>query len=127
MRDLLKLVSGLIIVVALIVVGAIYFESFITEESVKIVVTKVETIQDGNEKYYLIHSKDEVFENRHYRFHNKGDLDKIKNSLKIGKAYSIKVVGYNFGFQLPLSSKYRNIILVEKEIPIERKKIRRLN
>ncbi len=126
MKDIFKLIFGLLIVVIIIGIGAKYFESFVTEETIQVNIAKIERINNHpDEDYFLVHTNDEIFENRNHYFHNKQDVKEINKLLRVGKAYEVSVVGYNFGIDLPFFSKYRNIIEVKKEIPV--KKIRRLH
>ncbi|MBU1098363.1 MAG: hypothetical protein KKB34_17920 [Bacteroidetes bacterium] len=128
MLNFLKFFFGLLIVVLLIIAGAIYFESFLTRKEVEITILKVdEMFTPENEKYYLIHTKDEIFENRNYYLHNKDYADALQNKLLSGNKYRIVVVGFNFESNIPLFLEHRNVVDVIAEIKIIRPKVRRLN
>lgn len=126
MKDFFKLFSGLLIVVLMIVVGAYYFESFITKETIDITVVNINelTAPDGS-KYYLVHTKDEIFENRNYKRHHKDNADIIAKELKPGGTYKVTVVGFDFGVHLPLMLEHRNIIDVVNKIDEKEPQTRR--
>ncbi len=120
MKDFFKLFSGLLVVILVIGVVAYYFESFITEEKIEITVTNVNelTAPDGS-KYYLVHTKDEIFENRNYQRHNKDNAAMVAKELKAGGKYKVTVVGFDFGIHLPLFLEHRNIIDVVDKVEVK--------
>lgn len=127
MKDFFKLFAGLLVVIIMIGVGAFYFQSFITKETIEISVINITEMkaQDGG-KYYLVHTEEEVFENRNYQLHNKDNADKLAKTLKPGGKYKVSVVGYDFGFNIPLFLEHRNIIEVLDKIEEKKSIIRRL-
>ncbi|MBN1299616.1 MAG: hypothetical protein JW995_00210 [Melioribacteraceae bacterium] len=126
MKDLFKLVAGLSVVIIVIIFGALYFESFVTTETLIIQINKIEekTNPEG-ESYYLIHTPDEVFENRNNYFHQKENAVELAEQLKDKRKYEVEVVG--FGLDLPLFMEHRNIVNVIREIEIYTPKPRRLS
>jgi len=111
MSNSFKLFIGLGIVVFIIFFFALSFEKFITEEKVRINITKIEKkISESGEEYSLIHTRKEIFENRNNYFHNKNNAEEIDSKLMVRKSYHVKVVGFNFGFKLPLFMEHRNIL-----------------
>ena len=127
MKDFLRLFSGLFIVGAIIFIAAFYFESFITRETVEVTVTQInEQTTSGGDKYWLITTKNEIFENRDHTLHNKENAYDVAKRLKVGGKYKIEVVGFDFGIHIPLFLEHRNIIRVVDEIEVKKPKIRRL-
>ncbi|MFC2084315.1 hypothetical protein ACFLS9_04595 [Bacteroidota bacterium] len=116
MRDFLKLFFGLAIVVSIIVFCALLFESYLTEEVIKIKVTKKETVtsEDGAITY-LIHTENEIFENSNNYFHKKENAESLNKKIKRKNTYKIKVVGFNLGFKIPFFTEYRNITEIVEE------------
>lgn len=128
MKDIFRLIFGLLVVVIIIGFGAKFFESFVTEDIIEVTIKKIEVIDNKpDEKYYLIYTDKETLENRNHTFHNKVDSELIRKELLAGRAYKVRVVGYNLGFDLPFFSKYRNIVEVVQEIKLKKKTLRRLN
>jgi len=113
MSNYLKLFSGLFIVGFIVFFFTLSFEKFLTEENVKITIIKIEkkTSESGDE-YYLVHTKTEIFENRDNYFHNKSNAQSLASKLMVRGHYQVKVVGFNFGFKLPLFMEHRNILKI---------------
>lgn len=110
MSNSLKLISGLIAVVLIIFFFALSFEKFMTEENVRIKITKIDKKHsESGEAYFLIHTKTEVFQNRNNYFHNKSNAKSLATKLSVGGNYHVKVVGFKFGIKLPLFLENRNI------------------
>ncbi len=116
MFDFIKLLFGVLIVVTIIGFSMLIFEKFVTQKTVTIKVALVEkkTLKNG-EVYYLIYTKNEIFENRNNYFHGKQNATELGINFRNGESYKVKVVGYNFGIKLPFFLKYRNIIDVAKD------------
>jgi len=113
MGDFLKLFFGLLIVVIVIAFTVLVFEKFITEETVEIKVIKTEKLTTkSGEEYFLIYTKNEIFEDRNNYFHGKNNAKELASKLKVGKKYRVKVVGFNFGVKIPLFLEHRNIIQI---------------
>lgn len=113
MSDFIKLSFGLSIVVGIILFSALFFEKFVTEEKVKIRITKIEKkISEDGEEYSLIHTKEEIFENRNSYFHNKRNAKELASRLMVYNSYHVKVVGYNLGIKLPFFMEHRNIMKI---------------
>lgn len=113
MSNSLKLISGLIAVVLIIFFFALSFEKFMTEENVRIKITKIDKKHsESGEAYFLIHTKTEIFENRNNYFHNKSNAKSLATKLMVRGTYQVKVVGFKFGFKLPLFMEHRNIIKI---------------
>ena len=111
MKNLIRLLSGLLIIALVIVFCALLFEKFLTEKTIDITVTKIEKIKaEDGELYFLVHTKKEIFENRDYYLHNKNNSKDINSKLKPKEKYKVKVVGFNFEQKFPFLLEYRNII-----------------
>lgn len=116
MSNFLKLFFGLLVVVAIIAAGALFFESFITEEELTIKIELVDkVVTKDNETYYLVYTKDEVFENRNNYFHKKENAESLNQKIKEGQKYRVRVVGYSWGIKLPFFTEHRNIIDIVEE------------
>ncbi len=124
MSDFLKLFFGLGIVAGLIVLGALYFEKFLTEEEIIIEIEKVEQIYKDEQLYYLVYSKDEIFENRNSFFHQKDNAEYLNGEFRKGRKLKVRVVGYKFGVKLPFLMEYRNIIDIITKDDLIKDKIR---
>ena len=127
MKDFLRLFFGLFIVASIIFIGAFYFEAFITKEVVEVTITQISEEQMSNgDKYWLIATKDEIFENRNHSLHSKLNAYDLSKKLVTGGKYKLEVVGFNFGIHLPLFLDHRNIINVIDKIEEKKPVIRRL-
>lgn len=106
-----RILVGIIVVVMIIYFCALMFERFLAEDIVTIKVVKLEkAISENGDKYFLIHTKNEIFENTDHYLHNKTNAREIQSKLKTKGEYKIKVVGFNFGKKIPLFLEHRNII-----------------
>ena len=127
MRDSFKLILGLLVVVSVIAGGAYYFESFLTKETIVIKIDDVEKITTSeNESYYLIHTKNETFENRFRKFHSKETPEILNQKIIAGRSYRVEVVGFALGDKVPFLPEYRNITKVIEEVRDKRIKQKRL-
>jgi hypothetical protein len=111
LRNLIKSIIGLIIVLGIIVLGSILFESYLSDDEVKVKVIKKEASYDeeGN-LTYLIFTEDEIFINVNNNYHGKNNAEKLFKRIRKGRTYSFRVVGYSFRKMLPYLPEYRNII-----------------
>jgi len=113
MKNFLRFFFGLAIVVAAIVLIALVLESYITTEEFTIKILKTEKYETADgEKYYLVYTENEVFENRDRKFQRKENTIELAKLLRKNYEYKVRVVGFNFGVKLPFFSKYRNIVAV---------------
>ena len=112
MKNLLSLVIGLGVAAAIVLFLALTLEIYLTSEVITVTITKVERFETDGERHYLVHTNKGLFENRNSSFHRKGNTASIAQMLKKDTKYKVKVVGYNFGVELPFFFKYRNIIEV---------------
>lgn len=107
----ISIVLGVIIVLCIIVFGFVFFEPFITEDEVDIVVINKEK-WIGERGRYFIFTDREVFVNENNYYHNKTNADELYPLFKRGDNYRVKVVGY----YIPLLPRFRNIInILEKK------------
>lgn len=113
MRNFFSLVFGLAAVVAIILLLALILESYITSEEITININKMEKVKtDDGEVYFLVHTQNEIFENRDNIFHRKDDTILIYKKLRKNNKFRVKVVGYNFGKKMPFFLEHRNIVAV---------------
>lgn len=115
MRSFLKLLFTLLIIALVILFCALLFEKSLTEETLQIEITKIEKlISEDGERYFLVHTKDEILENRDHYFHNKSNMKELNFKLRPKGKYKVKVVGFNFDEKIPFFLEHRNILeLVE--------------
>ncbi len=118
MFEFLKLLFGVFITFIIIGFALLIFEKFVTEKTININISLIEkkTIESG-EVYFLVYTKNEIFENRDNYFHSKRNANLVGVKLRSGSSYQVQVVGYNFGIKIPFFQKYRNIIRVVKNNP----------
>jgi hypothetical protein len=113
MNNYLKLFSGLFIVGFIVFFFALSFEKFLTEENVRLNITKIEKkFSESGEEYSIIHTRGEIFENKNNYFHNKSNAKSLAAKLRVGENYHVKVVGFNFNTKIPLFMEHRNIIKI---------------
>lgn len=113
MRNFFSLAFGLAAVVAIILLLALILESYITSEEITININKMEKVKtDDGEVYFLVHTQNEIFENRDNIFHRKDDTILIYKKLRKNNKFRVKVVGYNFGKKMPFFLEHRNIVAV---------------
>jgi hypothetical protein len=107
---------GLIILTLVIVFGYLFFEPFITEETITFEV--INKAQFGNEdSKYFIFSKDEVFVNTNNSYQNKTNADEIYEKIYVGNKIKVVVVGV----YIPWFSRFRNItkLLEINDVPVD--------
>ncbi len=106
-----RILTGFVIILMIIYFCAVLFERSLTEKTVETTISKIEKItsEDGD-IYHLIYTKNEIFINKDHYFHNKNNSRQIQSKLKPKGKYKFKVVGFNFGAEIPLFLNYRNIL-----------------
>ena len=105
----LSAMIGLVIVLLVILFGYLFFEPYITEETITIKV--LNKAQFGNEPgKYFVFSQDEVFYNSNNYYHNKENADQLNDKIYPGSTYDLKVVG----IYLPWLPRFRNITEILK-------------
>ncbi len=103
----LSAMVGFIIILLIILFGYLFFEPYITEETVTIKVQNKS--QFGNEPgKYFVFTEEEVFYNANNYYHSKENADELNNKIYPGTTYRVKVVG----IYLPWLPKFRNIIKI---------------
>ncbi len=116
MTTFLRFLFGLLIVAMIIFFSALFFERYLSEKTVDITVSKIEkVITQDNERYYLIHTKNEIFYNRDHYFHHKSNANELNRKMKPKGKYRVKVVGFNFGTKIPLFLDRRNIMEIVEQ------------
>ncbi|MDP2364164.1 MAG: hypothetical protein Q8M94_10385 [Ignavibacteria bacterium] len=110
----LSAMVGFVIVILVILFGYLFFEPYITEETITIKV--LNKAQFGNEaSKYFVFTLDEVFYNANDYYQNKENADELNEKIYPGSTYKVKVVG----IYLPWLPRFRNIteILKINDIP----------
>lgn len=98
---------GILIIILIIFFGYLFFEPFITEETIEIKV--INKAKFGSEKgKYLIFTENEVFYNADNYYHDKDNSETLDQLLYPGSTYKVKVVG----MYIPWLPRFRNIIKV---------------
>lgn len=111
----LSAMVGVVIVILVILFGYLFFEPYITEETITIKV--LNKSQFGNEPgKYFVFTEDEVFYNSNNYYQNKENAAEINDNIYPGNSYKVKVVGV----YLPWLPRFRNItkILEINGIPV---------
>ncbi|HQF41479.1 MAG TPA: hypothetical protein PK073_01110 [Ignavibacteriaceae bacterium] len=109
--------AGFIIILLVILFGYLFFEPYITEDTVTIKV--INKAQFGNESgKYFVFTEDEVFSNSNNYYQNKENADELNQQIYPGSTYKVKVVG----IYIPWLPRFRNIISILEinGIPVER-------
>jgi len=113
----LSAMAGFIIILLVILFGYLFFEPYITEDTVTIKV--INKAQFGNESgKYFVFTEDEVFSNSNNYYQNKENADDLNQQIYPGSTYKVKVVG----IYIPWLPRFRNIISILEinGIPVER-------
>jgi hypothetical protein len=98
---------GFIIVLIIILFGYLFFEPFLTEDTINIKV--INKSQFGNEPgKYFVFTVDEVFYNSNNYYQNKENADELNEKIYPGTSYKVKVVG----LYIPWLPRFRNIIKI---------------
>jgi hypothetical protein len=97
-------IVGILIIILVIVFGYLFFEPYITEETITIKV--LNKSQFGNEAgKYFVFTEDEVFYNSNDYYQNKENAAEVNDIIYPGSTYKVKVVGV----YLPWIPRFRNI------------------
>ncbi|MFZ1518222.1 MAG: hypothetical protein WAU11_05575 [Ignavibacteriaceae bacterium] len=103
----LSAMVGFLIVLLILLFGYLFFEPFVTEETITIKV--LNKSQFGNEPgKYFVFTQDEVFNNSNNYYHSKENADDLNEKLYPGSSYKVKVVGV----YIPWLPRFRNIIKI---------------
>lgn len=111
----LSAMVGFIIVLLIVLFGYLFFEPYLTEDTITIDV--INKAQFGHESgKYFVFTSDEVFNNSNNYYHNKENADEINEKIYPGSTYKVKVVG----IYLPWLPRFRNIteVLEINGIPV---------
>lgn len=111
----LSAMVGFIIVLLIVLFGYLFFEPYLTEDTITIDVINKAQFGHENGKYFVFTS-DEVFNNSNNYYHNKENADEINEKIYPGSTYKVKVVG----IYLPWLPRFRNIteVLEINGIPV---------
>jgi hypothetical protein len=113
----LAAVAGFIIILLVILFGYLFFEPFLTEETITIKV--INKAKFGNEiGKYFVFTDDEVFLNADDYYQSKDNAEELNKIIFTGSSFKVKVVG----LYLPWFPRFRNItkILEVNGIPVSR-------
>lgn len=102
-----SLIIGVVIILATIVFGYLFFEPFLTEKEETITVINIEKWGGENGRYFIF-TEDEVFLNADDYYQNKHNADEMYRQLRKGYTYKVKVVGIYMSF-IP---RFRNILQI---------------
>lgn len=111
----LSAMVGFIIVLLIVLFGYLFFEPYLTEDTITIdVINKAQFGQESGK--YFVFTSDEVFNNSNNYYHNKENADEINQKIYPGSTYKVKVVG----IYLPWLPRFRNIteVLEINGIPV---------
>ena len=100
----ISLFAGIIIVLASVLFGYLFFEPFLTEKEEIITVTNMQKWGNESGKYFIF-TEDEVFLNSDDYYHNKTNADELFPLFKRGYTYKVKVIG----LYVPFLPRFRNI------------------
>jgi len=111
----LSAMIGFLIILLILLFGFLFFEPFLTEETITIKV--INKSQFGNERgKYFVFTDEEVFYNDNNYYQSKENADELNEKIYPGTTYRVKVVGV----YLPWLPRFRNItkILEINGIPV---------
>jgi hypothetical protein len=98
---------GFLIVLLILLFGYLFFEPFLTENTITIRV--INKSQFGNEPgKYFVFTEDEVFYNANNYYQSKENAEELNEKIYPGTTYKVKVVGV----YLPWLPRFRNIIKI---------------
>jgi hypothetical protein len=100
----LSTMVGVVIVILVILFGYLFFEPYITEETITIKVLNKSQFGNIPDKYFVF-TEDEVFYNSNNYYQNKENAAEINDIIYPGSSYRVKVVGV----YLPWLPRFRNI------------------
>ncbi len=93
--------------IVILVIGSIFsFTKFNNKATITDTVVKTERIQDGDDSYYLVYGKNEVYEDVDSLFAGKFNSSDFYRDIQAGHTYTFQVTGW----RVPFMSWYRNII-----------------
>ncbi len=105
----LSALIGFLIVLLVILFGYLFFEPYLTEETITIKV--INKSQFGNEPgKYFVFTEDEVFYNSNDYYQSKENAEELNEKIYPGSTYTVKVVGV----YIPWLPRFRNITEIEK-------------
>ena len=100
----LSAMIGFLIILLILLFGYLFFEPFLTEETITIKV--INKSQFGNETgKYFVFTDEEVFYNDNNYYQSKENADELNEKIYPGTTYRVKVVGV----YLPWLPRFRNI------------------
>ena len=102
-----SLVFGLVIILATLVFGYLFFEPFLTETEEVIKIINIEKWGGENGRYFIF-TEDEVFLNADDYYQNKSNADELYKQFRKGYTYKVKIVGLYVSF-IP---RFRNIMQI---------------
>jgi hypothetical protein len=103
----LSAMVGFVIVLIILLFGYLFFEPFLTEDTINIKV--INKSQFGNEPgKYFVFTDSEVFYNANNYYQNKENADELNDKIYPGTSYKVKVVG----LYIPWFPRFRNIIKI---------------
>ncbi|MCU0344615.1 MAG: hypothetical protein MUF28_12435 [Ignavibacterium sp.] len=111
----LSAMAGLLIILLVLLFGYLFFEPFLTEDTITIEV--INKAQFGNEPgKYFVFTNDEVFYNSNNYYQSKENADELNKQIFPGSKYKVKVVG----IYMPWLPRFRNItnVLEINGIPV---------
>jgi len=100
----LSTIVGILIVFLVIIFGYLFFEPYITEQTITIKVLNKSQFGNEPEKYFVF-TENEVFYNSNDYYQNKENAREINDIIYPGSKYKVKVVGV----YLPWIPRFRNI------------------
>jgi hypothetical protein len=100
----LSAMIGFVIILLVLLFGYLFFEPFLTEDTITIKV--LNKSQFGNEPgKYFVFTEDEVFYNSNNYYQSKENADELNKQIYPGTTYKVKVVG----IYMPWLPRFRNI------------------
>lgn len=103
----LSALIGFFIVLLVLLFGYLFFEPFLTEDTINIKVKNKAKFGNETGKYFVF-ADDEVFLNANDYYQNKENADELDKIIYPGSNYKVKVVG----IYLPWFPRFRNITKV---------------
>jgi hypothetical protein len=117
----LSVMAGFLIIILILLFGYLFFEPFLTDETITIKV--INKARFGNEiGKYFVFAEDEVFLNADNYYQSKENADELDKLIYPGATFKVKVVGV----YLPWLPRFRNItkVLEINGIPVQREPIK---
>lgn len=100
---------GFLIVLLVLLFGYLFFEPYLTEESITIKVINKANFGSEPGKYFVF-TENEVFYNADNYYQNKDNADILNDQIYPGSTYTVKVVG----IYIPWLPRFRNITEIER-------------